>query len=42
MKIGGLPEEWVRLSEERKNQMREIIVELRKMDYARSINNQRS
>jgi len=35
MKIGGLPEEWVRLSEERKNQMREIIAELRKLDYAR-------
>lgn len=36
MKVGGLPEEWVRLSEERKIQMREIIAELRKLDYARS------
>jgi hypothetical protein len=36
MKVGGLPEEWVRLSEERKNQMRELIAELRKLDYASS------
>jgi len=36
MKFGGLPEEWVRLSEERKNQMRELIAELRKLDYASS------
>jgi hypothetical protein len=28
----GLPEEWVNLDEERKNQLREIILELRKLD----------
>jgi hypothetical protein len=33
MKVGGLPEEWVRL---KKNQMRELIAELRKLDYASS------
>jgi len=31
MSVGGLPEEWVRLSEERKNQLREIIKELRNL-----------
>ena|ERR1035438_127193 len=36
MKVGGLPEEWVKLSEEQKNQMREIIADLRKLDHARS------
>jgi hypothetical protein len=36
IKVGGPPEEWVRLSEEQKNQMREIIAELRELDYARS------
>jgi hypothetical protein len=35
MKVGGLPEEWVRLSEEQKNQMREIIKELRRLDHTR-------
>ena len=32
----GLPEEWVKLDEERKNQLREIILELRKLDDMRS------
>lgn len=32
----GLPEEWVKLDEERKNQLREIILELRKLDDTRS------
>ena len=32
MKVGGLPEEWARLSEDRKNRMREIIAELRTFD----------
>ena len=27
--VGGLPEEWVKLSEDRKNQLRKIIEELR-------------
>ncbi len=30
MKV-GLPEEWAKLDEERKNQLREIILELRKL-----------
>jgi hypothetical protein len=30
MKIGGLPEEWVRLNEEQKGQVRDIINQLRK------------
>lgn len=30
----GLPEEWVKLNEEQKNQVREIIAELRRMDDA--------
>ncbi|MGB9072032.1 MAG: hypothetical protein WCC22_05135 [Terriglobales bacterium] len=33
--VGGLPEEWVRLNEERKNQMRDIIQELRNLDETR-------
>jgi hypothetical protein len=32
----SLPEEWVKLDEERKSQLREIILELRKLDDARS------
>jgi len=32
----GLPEEWIKLDEERKNQLREIILELRKLDDTRS------
>jgi hypothetical protein len=35
MKV-GLPEEWVNLDEERKNQLREIILELRNLDDTRS------
>jgi hypothetical protein len=34
MNVGGLPEEWVKLNEEQKNQLREIIAELRKLDDA--------
>jgi len=34
MEIGGLPEEWVRLDEERRNQLREIIRKLRAMGEA--------
>ena len=37
LNIGGLPEEWVKLDEERKNQLRGIIVELRKLDSASAI-----
>lgn len=36
----GLPEEWVKLDEERKNQLREIILELKKLDDMRSANPQ--
>ena len=32
----GLPEEWVKLDEERKNQLREIILELRQLGDTRS------
>jgi hypothetical protein len=32
----GLPEEWVKLDEERKNQLREVILELRKLGDTRS------
>src|SRR5277367_4132308 len=32
----GLPEEWVKLDEERKNQLREIILELKKLNDTRS------
>jgi hypothetical protein len=32
----GLPEEWVKLDEEQKNQLREIILELRKLGDTRS------
>jgi hypothetical protein len=35
MKIGGLPEEWVRLNEERKSQLREIIRKLRELSESR-------
>jgi len=31
----GLPEEWIKLSEERKSELRDIIVELRKLDETR-------
>ena len=37
MKVGGPPEEWVKLNEERKNQLREIIVELRRLDDVRRV-----
>src|SRR5437868_10279963 len=33
MKVGGLHEGWVRLSEARKNKMRELFAELSKLDY---------
>ena len=32
----GLPEEWVKLDEGRKNQLREVILELRKLSNTRS------
>jgi hypothetical protein len=35
-RIRSSPEEWVKLDEERKNQLREIILELRKLDDTRS------
>jgi len=31
MAVGGLPEEWVRLDEEKQNEIREIIRKLRQM-----------
>jgi hypothetical protein len=37
IKVGGPPEEWARLSEERKDQMREIIGELRRLGDTRSV-----
>jgi hypothetical protein len=36
MTVGGLPEEWVKLDEERKDQLRLIIRELRELGEARS------
>jgi hypothetical protein len=30
----GLPEEWVKLNEEQKNELREVIAELRRLDDA--------
>ena len=36
MRVGGLPEEWVRMNEEQKNQLREIIRKLRELAEARS------
>ena len=35
MDVGGLPEKWVRLNEEQKSQMREIIRKLRELGEAR-------
>ena len=35
MDVGGLPEKWVRLSEEQKSQLREIIRKLRELSEAR-------
>ncbi len=32
MSIGGLPEEWVRLDEERKEQLKQVIGRLREMN----------
>jgi hypothetical protein len=37
MDIGGLPEGWVRLNEERRSQLQEIIRKLRAMGEARSL-----
>jgi hypothetical protein len=34
----GLPEEWVKLDEERKNQLRELILELKKLGDTRGAN----
>lgn len=34
--VGGLPEEWVKLDGERKNQLREIILDLRKLGDTQS------
>jgi hypothetical protein len=36
MKVGGLPEEWVGLDEERKNQMRKVIRDLRELAEGRN------
>jgi hypothetical protein len=35
MEVGGLPEEWLRLNEEKKNRLREIVRELRELGEAR-------
>ena len=39
MELGGLPERWATSSSETKNQLREIIVELRKLDDAENKKN---
>ena len=36
MDVGGLPEEWIRLNEEKKRQLQEIICKLRELGEARA------